>query len=160
MTTPAARFAGTIRPAQPQDSVRIAELATQLGYPSSGDEIARRLAEVRRSEESAIFVAQLASGEIAGWIGMFVFRSIVDEPRVEISGFVVDQDLRSQGIGDKLLEAAEQWAREKGYRSIGLRCNVIRERAHAFYERHGYQHAKTQKSFRKIMDPCPDDGSG
>ena len=83
---------------------------------------------------------------------MFVFRSIADEPRVEISGLVVDERLRSQGIGEKLLARAEQWAREKGYRTIGLRCNVIRARAHAFYERHGYQHVKTQKSFRKIMD--------
>jgi len=28
---------------------------------------------------------------------------------------------------------------------------VIRERAHAFYERQGYQHVKTQKSFRKDL---------
>jgi hypothetical protein len=29
---------------------------------------------------------------------------------------------------------------------------VVRERAHAFYERHGYRHSKTQKSFRKTLD--------
>lgn len=151
MSKPVAKFAGKIRPAQPQDSPRIAELATQLGYPSNPDEIARRLEEIQHSNESCIFVAQRAEGEIAGWIGVFVFRSITDDPCVEVRGFVVDEGLRSQGIGEKLLDRAEQWAREKGCRAIGLRCNVMRERAHAFYERHGYQHAKTQKSFRKIM---------
>jgi hypothetical protein len=35
---------------------------------------------------------------------------------------------------------------------------VLRERAHAFYLRHGYQHAKTQKSFRKIIDAGPETG--
>jgi GNAT superfamily N-acetyltransferase len=50
-----------------------------------------------------------------------------------------------------LLARAERWAREKGCRAIGLRSNVIRDRAHAFYERHGYKHVKTQKSFRKDL---------
>jgi GNAT superfamily N-acetyltransferase len=151
-STRPANFTCEIRPAQPLDSAQIAKLSTQLGYPSNPNETARRLAEIQHSNESCIFVAQLTGGEIAGWIGMFVFRSIADEPRVEISGLIVDERVRSQGIGEKLLHRAEQWAREKGCRTIGLRCNVIRDRAHAFYECHGYEHVKTQKSFRKIMD--------
>ncbi len=151
MSTPATKFAGKIRAAEARDAARLAELAMQLGYPTTAKEIARRIEETQRSSESTVFVAQLAGGEIAGWIGVFVFRSIAGEPRVEISGLVVDENLRSQGIGAKLLVRAEQWACEKGCRVIGLRCNVIRERAHVFYERHGYQHAKTQKSFRKLL---------
>jgi GNAT superfamily N-acetyltransferase len=146
------KFPGTIRLARPADSARIAELATQLGYPSNPDEICRRLEQIQLSDESSVFVAELDEGEIAGWIGMFVFRSIVDEPRVEISGLVVDEKRRSQGIGEKLLERAEQWARERGCRTIGLRCNMIRERAHIFYLQHGYEDKKTQKSFRKLLD--------
>jgi hypothetical protein len=34
---------------------------------------------------------------------------------------------------------------------MSVRSNVIRERAHAFYERHGYIHFKTQKAFRKPL---------
>jgi len=146
------KFSGTIRLARPADSERIAELATQLGYPSNPDEISRRLEQIQRSDESSVFVAELDEGEIAGWIGMFVFRSIADEPRVEISGLVVDEKRRSQGIGEKLLERAEQWARERRCRTIGLRCNVIRARAHIFYSQHGYEDKKTQKSFRKLLD--------
>jgi len=33
--------------------------------------------------------------------------------------------------------------------SVG--SNVIRERAHKFYERNAYEHYKTQKSFRKPL---------
>ena len=148
------KFPGAIRPARRADSARIAELATQLGYPSSSDDISERLQRANPSLQRIRrrFVAELDEGEIAGWIGMFVFRSIADEPRVEISGLVVDEKRRSRGIGEKLLERAEHWAREKGCHTIGLRCNVIRERAHIFYLQHGYEDKKTQKSFRKLLD--------
>lgn len=144
-------FAGEIREAQPQDYPRIAELAYQLGYPSSLEEIAKRFDGIQRSNEHAVFVAQLANGEIAGWLAVFVYRVVEADARTEISGFVVDERYRSQRVGKRLLARAESWAREKGCRAVGLRSNVIRDRAHAFYESHGYQHVKTQKSFRKDL---------
>jgi len=146
----AREFAGEIREALPQDYARIAELAGQLGYPSSPDEIAKRLDGMQHSNEHAVFVAQVGS-EIAAWLAVFVYRVVEADARAEISGFVVDERYRSQRVGMHLLARAERWAREKGCRAIGLRSNVIRDRAHAFYERHGYQHVKTQKSFRKDL---------
>jgi GNAT superfamily N-acetyltransferase len=98
-----------------------------------------------------VFVAQLADGTIAGWIGAFVYRCVEAEARVEISGLVVDERFRSQAVGRFLLDRAEAWACEKGFSATSLRSNVIRERAHAFYERQGYAHTKTQKSFRKKL---------
>ena len=146
----AREFAGEIREALPQDYARIAELAGQLGYPSSPDEIAKRLDGMQHSNEHAVFVAQVGS-EIAAWLAVFVYRVVEADARAEISGFVVDERYRSQRVGMHLLARAERWALEKGCRAIGLRSNVIRDRAHAFYERHGYQHVKTQKSFRKDL---------
>ena len=35
--------------------------------------------------------------------------------------------------------------------SASVRSNVMRERAHKFYERCGFEHYKTQKSFRKPL---------
>ena len=150
-SNPSGEFAGQIREVQPQDYAQVAKLAGQLGYPSSPDEIARRLNGMQSSSEHAVFVAQLASGEIAGWVAVFVYRVVEADARAEISGFVVDERYRSQGVGMHLLARSERWAREKGCRAIGLRSNVIRDRAHAFYERNGYRHFKTQKSFRKDL---------
>jgi GNAT superfamily N-acetyltransferase len=146
----AEEFAGEIREARPRDYARIAELAGQLGYPSSADEIAKRLDGMQHSNEHAVFVAQVGS-DLAGWLAVFVYRVVEADARAEISGFVVDERYRSQGVGMHLLARAERWARERGCREIGLRSNVIRDRAHAFYERHGYRHVKTQKSFRKDL---------
>jgi GNAT superfamily N-acetyltransferase len=151
MSTAARAFAGEIRLARPDDYPRMAELAGQLGYPSNPDDIGRRLAGLILTGEHVVFVAQLADGTIAGWIGAFVYRCVEADARVEISGLVVDERFRSQAVGRLLLDRAETWAREKGFSATSLRSNVIRDRAHAFYERQGYEHTKTQKSFRKNL---------
>jgi GNAT superfamily N-acetyltransferase len=144
-------FVGKIRPAHPPDHARIAELAGQLSYPSTPEEIERRLQGIKSSAEAAVFVAELEIGEIAGWIAVFVYRTVEADARAEVSGLVVDERFRSQRVGERLLARAEEWARENDCQAIGLRSNVIRDRAHAFYERHGYAHVKTQKAFRKQL---------
>jgi GNAT superfamily N-acetyltransferase len=151
MTTGAKESAIAIRAPEPRDYHRMADLAGELGYKSEGTEIARRMAEMHASPDHAVFVAETAGGEIAGWIGVFAFRCVEADARAEVSGLVVDERMRSAGIGRLLLERAEEWARQKGCAAASVRSNVIRERAHAFYERHGYKHIKTQKSFRKIL---------
>jgi len=151
MTTAQQKSTLTIRAPQPKDYARMAELAAQLGYASEAGQIAKRVSCMESSRDHAAFVAELPGGEIAGWIGTFVYRCLEADARAEISGLVVDGTLRSQGIGRRLLDRAERWARENGCAAIGLRSNVIRDRAHAFYERLGYRHIKTQKSFRKDL---------
>src|ERR1700674_4735391 len=131
-------FVGKIRPAHPPDHARIAELAGQLGYPSTPGEIQRRLQGIKSSADPAVFVAELETGEIAGWIAVFVYRTVEADARAEVSGLVVEERFRSQRVGEHLLARAEDWARENDCQAIGLRSNVIRGRAHAFYERHGY----------------------
>jgi GNAT superfamily N-acetyltransferase len=141
----------TIRAPEARDYPRMAELAGQLGYKSTGEDIAKRLASMQNSGEYAVFVAALPGGEIAGWIGVFMYRSIEAEVRAEINGLVVEERARSAGIGRRLLERAEEWARDKGCVAVGVRSNVLREGAHKFYERLGYTVNKTQKSFRKTL---------
>jgi GNAT superfamily N-acetyltransferase len=151
MSAPSTAFAGKIRAPRESDYARIADLAGQLSYPSTAEEIARRLDNMEGSPNHAVFIAELENGEIAGWIAVFVYRTVEAAARAEISGLVVDERFRSQRIGEGLLAHSEEWARERGCGTIGLRSNVIRDRAHAFYERHGYRHVKTQKSFRKQL---------
>jgi GNAT superfamily N-acetyltransferase len=148
---PGRHFTGLIRAPREQDYARLAELAGQLSYPSTADEIAQRLAAMAGSREHAVFVAETQGGEIAGWIAVFISRGLEVNPRGEISGLIVDERFRSQAVGKHLLARAEEWAREQGCDVVGLRSNVIRDRAHAFYIREGYQHSKTQKTFRKNL---------
>jgi len=151
MNAPARQFGVEIRAPRREDYARMAELAGQLSYPSSAEEIARRLEGIERTSEHVVFVAQLPGGELAGWIAVFLYHCVETDMRAEVSGLVVDEKQRSQGVGQRLLARAEEWAGENGCGVIGLRSNVIRGRAHAFYERQGYEHFKTQKSFRKRL---------
>jgi GNAT superfamily N-acetyltransferase len=138
-----------VRMAQPRDSERIAELAGQLGYPCTGKEVRERLSQMQDANQYAVLVAELPTGQIAGWIGLYVFRAVELETVAEISGLIVDENIRSCGIGKMLLDAADEWARRVGCRVISVRSNVKRDRAHQFYTNNGYEPVKTQKELRK-----------
>ena len=141
----------SIRMAQLSDAPRIAPLAGQLGYSSTPEQVASRLRDIFANAEHVIFVAERASGELAGYVDVFLFRTAASDVRAEIAGLVVEEASRSQNIGRMLMARAEDWARQNGCSECGLRSNVIRERAHRFYENLGYRVNKTQKSFRKKL---------
>lgn len=141
----------TIRTATAADAPQLAPLAAQLGYPSTAEQVTERLCEILDDAAHAILVAESKDHRIAGYIEIFPFRTIGSEPRIEIASLVVDESCRSQGVGRLLMNHAENWARARGFKEMGLRSNVIRERAHEFYENLGYRVNKTQKSFRKPL---------
>jgi GNAT superfamily N-acetyltransferase len=72
----------------------------------------------------------------------------------EIFGLVVAQGRRASGVGRRLVEAVEQWARGRGLTDISVRSNVVRPESHSFYERIGYPRLKTQHVYRKRL-PLP-----
>ena len=133
------------------DAERIAILAGQLGYPSTADDVLRQLVRLQTSPEHAVFVAEAPGGLVVGWLHVHAHHFAGRDPRAEVGGLVVDERFRGSGVGRLLMQQAEQWARERGYREVVLRSNVIRERAHTFYESLGYTVTKTQKHFRKIV---------
>jgi len=139
-----------IRRARKNDSARIAELSTQLGYPATGQEIVQRMERMRPRALHAVFVAE-SEKLVTGWLHVSVTPLLEVPLRAEVNGLVVDKTQRSAGTGAKLLQVAERWAAEKGCKSVSVRSNVIRERAHEFYLRNGYEHYKTQKAFRKYL---------
>ena len=61
------------------------------------------------SRQYAIYVAELCNGQIAGWVGAYLFRSIETGSCAEINGLVVDEGVRSREIGKLLLSAIEEW---------------------------------------------------
>jgi len=140
-----------IRRAKASDAARIAVLCRQLGYPTTTREMSARLKEALKERNGACFVAETEEHGVIGWVHASVTPLLEVERRAEVNGLVVDEQVRSGGVGWLLLEAAEQWARRMRCGGMSVRSNVIRERAHRFYERHGYEHYKTQKAFRKKL---------
>ena len=114
--------------------------------------MADRLAHlIRHPRFGAVLIAENSDGKIVGWLHVSVTPLLEVELRAEVNGLIVAEGQRSSGSGAKLLEAAETWAKSKGCASMSVRSNVVRDRAHAFYLRNGYEHYKTQKAFRKAL---------
>lgn len=159
MATAARKAEMKIRRARRSDAARIAELSGQLGYPATAAQIARRLGKLAPASRHALFVAEVkdggssqrAAGSLIGWLHVSITNLVEVDTRAEVNGLIVAEGRRSMGAGARLLEAAEEWARRHGCGSVNLRSNVIRERAHKFYERQGYEHYKSQKAFRKSL---------
>lgn len=140
-----------IRPPVSADFRAMAELAGQLGYPCTARELSVRLAALKDQKQYAVFVAESPDGQVYGWIGVYIFRSVETAPCAQISGLIVDRGQRSRGIGQLLLDAAAKWARRRRCGEIAVHSNVIRRRAHRFYERYGFRHVKTQKFLSKRL---------
>ena len=141
-----------IRRARPEDAAELARLSTQLGYPMSAEVATAQLAELAGQGDHALLVAVAESSNgLAGWIQVSVSRIFEAPASAEIAGLVVDESGRGAGVGPRLLRAAEDWARARGCRAVRVRSNVVRERAHAFYEREGYGKVKAQQVFEKPL---------
>jgi len=141
----------TIRLASPGDAKRIAVLCHQLGYPTTQEEVQRRLNQIQQEEGHAVYVAELSNGHVVGWIHVYVSQLVITDRQAEIGGLVVDEGYRHYGIGQLLMQQAEQWARAKRCWAVYLRSNLVRKGAHVFYERIGYSNVKTLLAFRKIL---------
>jgi len=139
-----------IRPMQASDAERVADLLTQLGYPTTGPEIERRFDRIA-AEQNALLIAD-EGGSALAWIHVAVHPYLESDATAEIAGLVVADGHRSRGIGKALVDAAESWAMGKGCRALRVRSRIVRERAHAFYERAGFQRIKTQHCFEKPID--------
>jgi GNAT superfamily N-acetyltransferase len=144
----------SIRPATLADADHVASLTSHLGYEVAAEDVADRLSRTLAREDQRLLIAEM-DGKPAGWIHVGVADYIETGPFAVINGLVVDRGVRSQGIGRLLLAQAEAWARERGLATIRLWSTVSRERAHAFYERAGYQKIKTQYAFAKSLDGSP-----
>jgi GNAT superfamily N-acetyltransferase len=139
-----------IREAIASDAAALAALSTQLGYSTQPEEAAERLSAL--GPDGTILVAE-EDGDILGWIHVCGVQFFQSPPFAEIGGLVVDEAARGRGVGRLLLEAAVRWAAERGYRKLRVRSNVVREDAHRFYEREGFQRVKTQAVFdRKLLE--------
>lgn len=123
-----------------------------MGYPTTIEQAILRLSDLLGRKDHAIFVAENQSGEAIGWIHVFEVCLLESPAMAEIGGLVVDQAARGQGVGKALVCAARQWAVVRGYPTLWVRSNIIRERAHHFYDELGFRRLKTQVVFTQDLD--------
>ncbi|MEJ2735572.1 MAG: GNAT family N-acetyltransferase [Anaerolineae bacterium] len=140
-----------IRTATGTDVHRLAMLCGQLGYPSTSAQVRQRLDELQQNEDQVVFVAEEVGGQVVGWVQVFGRQLLVVDRHAELGGLVVDEGHRGLGVGARLMERAEDWARARGCETLYVRSNVVREDAHRFYEVIGYNQIKTSRVFLKEL---------
>ena len=127
----------SLRSACVDDAGEISRLTGHLGYEVSPADVSARLSRMLEREDQQFLVAEL-DGRAVGWIHVGVAEYLETGAFAAVNGLVVDRDVRSRGVGQLLLERAEEWARDRDVPLIRLWSTTSREGAHRFYERQGY----------------------
>lgn len=140
-----------IRPAVPGDCEALARLnREEMGYDYSADKTEGQLRKLLSDGKNGIFVAE-AAGKVVGYVHLTDYDLLYADHMKNIMGIAVASSCRRMGVGKKLLEAGEAWARETGADGVRLSSGETRTGAHAFYRSLGYQGSKMQLNLKKMF---------
>jgi GNAT superfamily N-acetyltransferase len=137
-----------VRAARTDEAEAIAPLYEWLfappgSVPAAWDERRASVAlrQAIESHDCAVLVAEADDGALIGFItGYQDLHSVRYGYRAWVEDLAVDPERRSQGVGKALLDAAKDWARERGATHLELDSALARTDAHRFYEREGSQY--------------------
>jgi RimJ/RimL family protein N-acetyltransferase len=138
-----------IRPAKPADGAALMAAAAQidsetefLGVPGQPHPWAERPeAELRSLADTGRGVVLLAltkTGEIVGYLSAFTGHFTRNRGNVFIAVVGLREAYRGLGIGPRLFEAVEAWARERRAWRLELRVSSLNERGQALYHKRGF----------------------
>jgi GNAT superfamily N-acetyltransferase len=139
-----------VRKIKVEDYRDIYLLNQELGYPYEIEKVKEKITHITIATKDMIFVAQYGN-EVIGYIHGSPYETLYLDSLIDILGFVVKEKYRNMGIGKKLIENLEFWAKENGFSGIRLVSGIERIDAHRFYQRYGYIYRKDQKNFIKIF---------
>lgn len=140
-----------IRPANGDDARALAALMTELGYPTTEEDMRERFRTIEREAHYKTFIADYR-GEVVGMAGALQsYYFELNGSYVRLVALVTKETYRNKGVGKALVEAVEQWASEIGANAIVLNCGNREERktAHIFYQRIGFE-AKSTGYMKRI----------
>jgi ribosomal protein S18 acetylase RimI-like enzyme len=136
-----------IREARADDAKELADLVTELEHPATPDEIRARLAVLPLG---SVLVAE-TDKKIVGCLTLHVTPVLHRAgPVGRITMLIVREEMRGQGIGQALVEAAKKRFKARGCVLAEVTSNLRLTPAHAFYERLGFR--KTSWRFGKRLD--------
>lgn len=93
---------------------------------------------IKDDERYKTFVA-VDNGDVVGFVSSVYSHEIGRKVGfMHIVGLAVKKEKQNMGIGKRLLEHMENYAKDKGISSIVLNSGVQRTAAHAFYQHNGY----------------------
>jgi aminoglycoside 6'-N-acetyltransferase I len=148
----------SIRNARPQDRAQVAAFCADLWPDGTAEEHGHDLDRIFAGTYSALPIVVLVAEEgdrVIGFIEVSL-RSTVDgcdplRPAGYIEGWYVIEARRKSGVGRRLVEAAEAWARREGAAEMGsdaLIDNDLSQQAHSAL---GYEVVDRCVNYRKLL---------
>ena len=122
-----------IRKAKSSDAKEISGLMSELGYSISAEALLVKLTEFAQRNYDQVFVAE-SNGNIRGCISCHI-TSLFHQPGSSgrITSLVVAEASRGKGIGQLLVETAEDFFRANGCIKSEVTSGEQRHAAHQFY---------------------------
>ena len=123
------------------------------------DDAANQAAEIDAylsgtGDDGVTLVAELSDGSLCGFLeaGTRPFADGCDSSPVGyIEGWWVDPALRRRGVGARLVEAAEAWARERGLSEMASDADLANRPSRDAHAALGYTEVHELVCFRKML---------
>ncbi len=110
-----------------------------------------------------VLVAERPAGGLCGFVEASI-RPHVDgcatRPVGYVEGWYVDPDVRRQGVGRKLVEAAEGWAAGQGCREMASDAHLGNTVSHEAHKALGFVESQRLVHFRKRLGGPPEEAAG
>jgi len=122
------------------------DIGLLAGQFSSGDSRVHAFRYARQQEQHSVYLIAWLGEVPVGHLDLW-WQAAEDTPSAqqylagcpELNGIAVLPEHQSQGIGTRLIAAAEQMARERGSREMCVGVDIENTRARSLYERLGYR---------------------
>jgi aminoglycoside 6'-N-acetyltransferase I len=104
--------------------------------------------------DATSFIAERPDGSLCGFVevGSRPYAEGCDSSPVGyVEGWWVDDDVRKRGVGRALIEAAEQWARTRGYTEMASDALIDNTASHSAHAALGFDEVERLVMFRKSL---------
>lgn len=140
----------SVRNVTAEDAPNVCRICCEdLGYDCDETLVLQRITELDLTSE-VVFVAEV-DGEVSGYIHGELYRTLYFETMCNLLGLAVSRKCRRMGLGRKLVQTCEEWAKQNGVHLMRVNSGMGRTGAHDFYRDMGYTDEKEQKRFLKRL---------
>lgn len=136
-----------ITPANAADIPALCELlnilfSQEADFRPDDDAQRRGLTRIINSPDVGLIIVARQDGQVVGMVNLlYTISTALGERVALLEDMVVSPNVRSTGVGSKLLQRAIELARLNGCKRITLLTDVTNESAQRFYQRHSFDYS-------------------
>jgi aminoglycoside 6'-N-acetyltransferase I len=143
-----------IRRATPEDKPDWLRMRLLLWTYATAEGFESQLDAILADPNQAVYIASLPDGRRVGFMEVGIRNHAEGceySPVAYAEAVFVDEDLRGRGLSLRLMQAAEEWAREKGFKEIGSDTWLENEASIQMHLRLGYEEMERLVHFVKKL---------